>query len=45
MYANFDDVGVKSFYQCTAFGLQIMPCPSGLVFDFETQRCKWDINS
>jgi|GEM_PF-4256464 len=30
----------NSFYQCAPYGLVLMPCPNGLKFDVETNRCE-----
>ncbi|MCC5607724.1 carbohydrate-binding module family 14 protein [Nostoc sp. CHAB 5834] len=35
----------NSFYQCAPYGLVLMPCPSGLVFDDNVDRCEWATNN
>ncbi|MBG1271606.1 carbohydrate-binding module family 14 protein [Nostoc sp. WHI] len=32
----------NSFYQCAPYGIVLMPCPSGLVFDANVDRCEYD---
>jgi hypothetical protein len=38
LYPNPNDP--HSFYQCTPYGLQLLPCPAGMVFDPEVSRCE-----
>ncbi|MBN3910163.1 MAG: hypothetical protein HWQ35_27550 [Nostoc sp. NMS1] len=39
LYPNPEDP--NSFYQCAPYGLVLMPCPTGLIFDVEADRCEY----
>jgi hypothetical protein len=37
----WNPANTNSFYQCTPYGWQLMPCPAGLVFNEGADRCEW----